>query len=217
MITYGLLTEEIGKGCSSVRSLLTVHDMVAHAIKRWGSPAQRERYLPTAGPRRDPRRLRPLRARTRGATPRRRDDRRRQTATTGCSTAARSGPPSARSPTSSWCSPRRRASPTAFLVERDTPGVTVKPLAGITRHPRLDARRDLPSTTAGSPSENLIGRAGFGVSHVVAAALEHGRYSVAWGSVGIGQACLDASPRLRRRAPAGRRPDRRPPAHPPPC
>src|SRR6185312_5137708 len=46
MITYGLLTEEIGRGCSSVRSLLTVHDMVAHAIQRWGSAGQRERFLP---------------------------------------------------------------------------------------------------------------------------------------------------------------------------
>ncbi len=46
MIAYGLLTEEIGRGCSSVRSLLTVHDMVAHAIQRWGSPAQKQRYLP---------------------------------------------------------------------------------------------------------------------------------------------------------------------------
>src|SRR5262249_46927168 len=45
-VTYGLLTEEIGKGCSSVRSLLTVHDMVAHVIGRWGSSGQRQRYLP---------------------------------------------------------------------------------------------------------------------------------------------------------------------------
>ena len=36
-ITYGLLTEELARGCSSVRSLLTVHDMVALAIWRWGS------------------------------------------------------------------------------------------------------------------------------------------------------------------------------------
>ena len=33
---------------------------------------------------------------------------------------------------------------------------------------------------------------GFGLSHVVGAALDHGRYSVAWGAVGIAQACLDA-------------------------
>src|SRR5438270_293902 len=34
-ITYGLLTEEIGRGCSSLRSLLTVHDMVSEAVRRW--------------------------------------------------------------------------------------------------------------------------------------------------------------------------------------
>jgi alkylation response protein AidB-like acyl-CoA dehydrogenase len=42
------------------------------------------------------------------------------------------------------------------------------------------------------PAGNMVGRIGFGVSHVVAAALEQGRYSVACGSVGIAQACLDA-------------------------
>ena len=39
----------------------------------------------------------------------------------------------------------------------------------------------------------MLGRPGFGISHVAANALELGRYSVAWGSVGLAQACLDAS------------------------
>jgi alkylation response protein AidB-like acyl-CoA dehydrogenase len=43
------------------------------------------------------------------------------------------------------------------------------------------------------PRTDLVGKIGFGISAVAAAALEQGRYSVAWGSVGIGQACLDAS------------------------
>src|SRR5262245_18438293 len=42
------------------------------------------------------------------------------------------------------------------------------------------------------PASYLVRRAGFGLSHVVGTALDHGRYSVAWGSVGIAQACLDA-------------------------
>src|SRR5262245_49682900 len=46
MITYGLLTEELGRACSSVRSLLTVHDMVGTAILRWGTREQKERWLP---------------------------------------------------------------------------------------------------------------------------------------------------------------------------
>jgi len=36
IITCGLLNEEIGRGCASLRSLLTVHNMTAIAILRWG-------------------------------------------------------------------------------------------------------------------------------------------------------------------------------------
>jgi glutaryl-CoA dehydrogenase (non-decarboxylating) len=42
------------------------------------------------------------------------------------------------------------------------------------------------------PARYLLGKVGFGLSHVIASVLDHGRYSVAWGSVGIAQACLDA-------------------------
>src|SRR5579885_2031587 len=45
MITFGLLNEELGRGCSSIRSLLTVHSMVSHAILRWGSGQQKWLWL----------------------------------------------------------------------------------------------------------------------------------------------------------------------------
>src|SRR6187402_1859922 len=45
MATLGILHEEIGRACSSVRSLLTVHGMAAQSIFRWGSEAQREKWL----------------------------------------------------------------------------------------------------------------------------------------------------------------------------
>ena len=145
MITYGLLTEEIGRGCSSVRSLLTVHDMVAHAIQRWGSPAQRERYLPAHGARRDARRPRPLRARGRQRRQGRRDHRcptdgdawvldgRKKWTTFGQIAGLYPGLAQVRTASRppSWSSARR-------------PGLTVAPLHGHHRHPRLDARRDLP-------------------------------------------------------------------------
>src|SRR5262249_6624435 len=47
-ITYGLLTEEIARGCSSVRSLLTVHDMVSLGIWRWGSRDLKMEYAEAA-------------------------------------------------------------------------------------------------------------------------------------------------------------------------
>ncbi|HWK88480.1 MAG TPA: acyl-CoA dehydrogenase family protein, partial [Longimicrobium sp.] len=46
MVTFGLLNEELGRGCSSIRSLVTVHSMVCFAVGRWGGAAQKERWLP---------------------------------------------------------------------------------------------------------------------------------------------------------------------------
>jgi glutaryl-CoA dehydrogenase (non-decarboxylating) len=195
MIAYGLLTEEIGRGCSSVRSLLTVHDMVAHAIQRWGSAAQKQRYLPAMA-----------RGEILGALalsePEAGSD-----AKSVQMTAALSGEGAG----DAWVLDGRKkwttygqlaglflvlaqadGKPTAFLVERETPGVDVRPLHGITGT-RASMLAEIFFEGCRVPKENLLGRPGFGVSHVISAALEHGRYSVAWGSVGLGQACLDAS------------------------
>src|SRR2546421_12610295 len=46
MITFGLLHEEIGRGCSSIRSLLTVHSMVTHALLRGGRTQHKAFWRP---------------------------------------------------------------------------------------------------------------------------------------------------------------------------
>src|SRR4051794_15573701 len=43
-ISYGLVTEEFGAACSSVRTLLTVHNMAAQAIARIADPRQQARW-----------------------------------------------------------------------------------------------------------------------------------------------------------------------------
>ena len=194
-VTYGLLTEEIAKGCSSVRSLLTVHDMVAHVIGRWGSPGQRERYLPAMA-----------RGEILGAF---------CLSEPNAGSDAKSVETVARDDGDAWVLDGRKkwitfgqiaglflvlaqvgeqldGKPTAFLVERDLPGVTVKPLSGITGT-RASMLAEIFFAGCRVPKENLIGKPGFGVSAVMSTALDHGRYSVAWGAVGLAQACLDAS------------------------
>jgi alkylation response protein AidB-like acyl-CoA dehydrogenase len=194
-VTYGLLTEEIGRACSSVRSLLTVHDMVAHAIRRWGSPGQRERYLPAMA-----------RGEILGAL---------ALSEPNAGSDAKSVETTAREDGDAWVLDGRKkwttfgqiaglflvlakvegspeARPTAFLVEREMPGVTVRPLPGITGT-RASMLAEIFLEGCRVPRESLIGRPGFGLSAVISAALDHGRYSVAWGAVGLGQACLDAS------------------------
>jgi glutaryl-CoA dehydrogenase (non-decarboxylating) len=191
MITYGLLTEEIAKGCSSVRSLLTVHDMVAHALARWGSRELRERYLPSMA-----------RAEVLGAL---------ALSEPNVGSDAKSVETTAVDDGDAWVLNGRKkwttfgqiaglfltfasvgGQPAAFLVERESPGLTVTPLRGIVGT-RASMLAELTFEDCRIPKAQLVGRVGFAISHVVAAALEQGRYSVAWGAVGIAQACLEAS------------------------
>ena len=47
-VYYGLFTEQIGKACSSTRSLLTVHtSIVGETILRWGTEGQKAKWLPS--------------------------------------------------------------------------------------------------------------------------------------------------------------------------
>jgi alkylation response protein AidB-like acyl-CoA dehydrogenase len=46
-LTYGLIVEEIGRGCSSVRTVISVQtSLVCSAILRWGTEEQKLHYLP---------------------------------------------------------------------------------------------------------------------------------------------------------------------------
>src|ERR1044071_6029850 len=43
MVDYGLLAEELGRACQSVRNFVAVEDMVAVSIARWGTAELRSR------------------------------------------------------------------------------------------------------------------------------------------------------------------------------
>jgi len=46
-ITYGLVVEEIGRGCSAMRTVISVQtSLVCSAILRWGTEEQKQHYLP---------------------------------------------------------------------------------------------------------------------------------------------------------------------------
>src|SRR5207245_4922323 len=46
-VTYGLIVEEVGRGCSAMRTVISVHtSLVCSAILTWGSEEQTQRYLP---------------------------------------------------------------------------------------------------------------------------------------------------------------------------
>jgi glutaryl-CoA dehydrogenase (non-decarboxylating) len=189
-ISYGVLTEEIGRGCSSTRSLLTVHDMACQGILRWGSREQKEKYLG-----------RLARGEILGAFALSEPD--AGSDAKGIRTTARAaegGVGYVLDGTKKWITFGQIADlfllfaqldgkPTAFLVERGAPGFSAVPQRGL-----LGTRGSMLAELKleGVRTEHMVGRPGFGISHVVGAALEQGRYSVACGSVAIAQACLDA-------------------------
>ncbi|WP_045702641.1 acyl-CoA dehydrogenase family protein [Streptomyces rubellomurinus] len=190
-VQLGLLAGELGRACSSIRSLLTVHTMVAHAIGRWGSREQRERWLPRLA-------TGELTAALAVSEPGAGSD------MAAVATAlTREGEGWRLDGHKKWITygetadlllvvGRSAEGPTAVLVERGTPGLRtalITDLIGI----RASMTADVWFDGCAVPGENLLGRPGLGVSHVAGAALDLGRYTVAWGSVGILDACLAAS------------------------
>ncbi|MET8160867.1 acyl-CoA dehydrogenase family protein [Sphaerisporangium sp. NPDC005289] len=193
MLTVGHVHEEVGRACSSVRSLLTVHGMVSWAVLRFGGPEQRERWLPrfAAGT-------------VLGAF---------------CLSEPGAGSDAANLTTRAtrgargwvidgvkrWITGGQRAGLFlvfartgggigAFLVPRDAPGVTVTPIHGMlgTRGSML---AEITFDGAQAGPDALVGPDGFAAGMVMTGVLDLGRYSVAAGSVGILQACLDACAR----------------------
>jgi glutaryl-CoA dehydrogenase (non-decarboxylating) len=188
-VRFGLLNEELGRACSSLRSLLTVHSMVCHAITRRGAPALRDRWLPGLAS-----------GAVLGAFALSEPD-------------AGSDPAAMRTVAEpdgdgfrlygrkSWTTYARVADvflvfaraaeqPMGFLVEAGTPGVRVEPVE--VTGTRASMVGDVVLDGCRVPAANRVGGRGFGLG-IALDALELGRYSVAWGCVGIVRACLDAS------------------------
>jgi alkylation response protein AidB-like acyl-CoA dehydrogenase len=189
-VTYGLLTEEIGRGCSSLRSLLTVHDMVSEAVRRWGSPHLKSEVLPRLA-------RAELLAALALSEPNVGSD-----AASVETEAERDGDTFVLSGRKRWITfgmiadlflvfARCGGQVTAFLVPATAGGLTRQPITTVVGT-RASHLAELTFAGCRVPADHLVGRVGFGFSHVASTALDHGRYSVAWGAVGIAQACLDA-------------------------
>jgi alkylation response protein AidB-like acyl-CoA dehydrogenase len=189
-ITFGLMCEEIGRGSASLLSWLTVHGMVCQAILKWGSAAQKAHWLPRLAT-----------GETLGAfgltEPNIGSD-----AKSVETTAVFADNSYVLTGEKKWISLGQMANlflifaqcdgkPTAFLVERERSGFSTEPLKGLLGF-RAAMIAKVSMDECRIPAENLVGKVGFGFSHVAGAALDHGRYCVGWGCVGLAGACLNA-------------------------
>ena len=65
LTTYAMIVEELSRGWISISGVVNTHFIGSYLLMKFGTDEQKEKYLPTDGDRRDPRRLLALRARGR--------------------------------------------------------------------------------------------------------------------------------------------------------
>lgn len=189
-IVRGLMHEALGYESASVQGLVNVHHMATSAIARWGTAAQKRHWLPrfASGE---------LLAAFALTEPAVGSDALVET------TAEPDGDDYLLTGVKKWITcgavadtfvlfARVGDAPTAFIVPADSPGFSRKPIQGILGC-RGYALAQLELDRCRIPGANRIGAQGFGISHVMSAGLDNGRYNLAWSCVGQAQACLDAS------------------------
>lgn len=201
-LALGEFCAEVGAVCSSLRGLVTVQAMVSAALSRWGTAAQRSHWLPRLAAGEE---IAGFAATEANAG----------TDLSAVATTIEAGPDGLTvSGEKRWVTCGGIATlllvlgvldgkPATVLVETDRAAVHLDPVqdqlgmrAAHIAHVRLDQVR--------VPRENLVAPPGFGLSHVVATALDHGRFTVAWGCVGMAEACLrDAAEHATTRLQAG--------------
>ncbi|MFI9504582.1 acyl-CoA dehydrogenase family protein [Nocardia sp. NPDC052566] len=189
MTALAELHEEIGRGCSSLRSLLTVHSMVLYALDRWGTEKAKARWKadmvagnalgafcltePAAG----------------------------SDFTALEADAERDGDDWIINGHKLWITggqladvllvfARTASGPAAFLVAADAPGVQRIPVHEITGT-RGSQLAELVFEDCRVTGDDLVGPIGMGLP-IATGVLDIGRFSVAAGCVGILQACLES-------------------------
>lgn len=189
-VSYGYLTELIGKACASTRTFLTVHtSLFGQTLMKLGSEEQKEKYLYDVA---SGKKL-------------------------GCFALSEPNVGSdAKSVQTSykkeedcyvingkkkWISlgdiadlflviASNNGTSSAFIVERDFPGVSTKRMHGLIGG-RGTYIAEIEFKNVKVPHSNLIGREGSGFSFVGNTALLYGRYSIAWAGVALAQAALE--------------------------
>lgn len=189
-LSYGLLTEAIGAGCSNTRALLTVHtSLVGETLSKLASPTVKTQYLPliASGEKIAAFALSEAKAGSDAASI--------QTSFEETTTGYRI------TGQKKWITygaiadlflvfASNNGVVNAFLVDREFSGVTTTPMQGLmaSRGAHL-AHIDFNNVEI--PKANLIGRPGMGFAFVANTALFYGRFSIAWAGVAIARAAVE--------------------------
>ncbi|MBN2736803.1 MAG: acyl-CoA dehydrogenase family protein [Spirochaetales bacterium] len=189
-VQYGLLTHEIGKGCPSVRALLTVHtSLVGQTLLRMANQEQKDKWLPLLA--------KGEKIAAFGLTE-------PDVGTDAKSVQTRyekQGDHFVITGRKKWITyghladvfviiARNEENVSAFLVERDRENLRTTPIKGLLAS-RAAYIAEIELNAVRVPEENVIGNLGQGFSYIVNTALDYGRYSIAWAGVSLAEAALE--------------------------
>ncbi len=192
-VTFGLLNEAVGRGSSALTDVITCQAMVSMALLKWGTPEQKTRWLPSLA----------------------------NGETIGAFALTEPGAGSDTqalvtqyAPTSTdgelilnghkkWISCAQFADiflvfgmlgqhSVACVVSKGTPGFSIEPIRGLMGF-RAAGLAELHFENVRVPTASIVGKPGFGLSHVAAVALHYGRISTACSGAGLLRGCLEES------------------------
>jgi alkylation response protein AidB-like acyl-CoA dehydrogenase len=197
-LTYGLVVEEVGRGCSAMRTVISVQtSLVCSAILRWGTEEQKQHYLPKLcsgewlgcfG----------LTEPDTGSDAANQKTRARRSDSgwviNGSKMFISLGNHAKVAMIFAQTDPEKAHRGVAcFLVDTDQPGFKPQEI-----HHKMGLRgsdtAEISLDDAVCRDEDMLGEVGDGFK-IAMTSLDSGRYSVAAGCVGICQGCLDASVR----------------------
>lgn len=191
VVEWGESLEAVGEASMSLLSVLTVHAMCSYSLSRWGEPEAQKEWLPglASGAKLGGFALsEPTVGSDAKSVTTRLDDAGDNWRVTG---------------SKRWISASEMVDiflvvghttqgPTAVLVPRETPGLTITPISGLLGF-RAARPCELTLKDVVVPKRWTIGPEGMGFSHVASSTLDVGRFCIACGSTGLLRACVRAS------------------------
>lgn len=193
LVSFGLLHHALGKGSASLTNVLTVQAMVSMALLKWGSAAQKDKWLPPLG-----------RGEMIGAF---------ALTEPGAGSATQSlatefshsvnGDGLILRGAKQWISCGQFAGvflvfgklgndATACLVPATAPGLVIEPMADLIGF-RAAGLAKLTFDRVKIPAADVIGKPGFALSHIAAVGLQYGRISTACSALGMLRGCFEES------------------------
>lgn len=197
-LEYGNFTEAVGKVCQATRALLTVHNsLVGETIFRWGSDEQKKDYLfnMSSGNKIGAFALSEPKIGSDAKNVETKYEKKNDAYIINGK--------------KKWTSfggiadfflviATNEKNVSTFLVDRNSDGIKVEEMQGLLAGNGVHISQ-IEFNNVVVPSSKLLGGEGNGLNYIVSTALDHGRYSIAWGGIAIAQAALEAMVTYARR------------------